>query len=884
MTLSSRLVITLALLVLTASAGVTARERGQDPSDKRRPFQAEFPPSDNIASRLQQGLNSKRADRLLREDPFGVSTIEALVSCQREDDALRAARQIFDRYPDRIARVLDALARIIPGARGDVPGREERLQEMLAHARARAAVLARPERADAAYALMRAEASLLRSTTRSRTAYSDALKKVVEEHAGTPAALEAEVSLIDQAFYDDRGQSLKHQEELLAFARSHEGTVAGARALYLAAFHVASNADMLNLAPRGGGGDPTERFLLLLDLVRELQDGRYPKCQATDDGDRLVIGFYAYKPAYAPENMDRLLAAVSALRDDALDAGRGQLRPERDRLPGHEQDRRVLQDQGGGHRRLRAVPDRARGEGARPVRGSGPAGPVLPDDDGIRTAGGEGDLAREGQAGSRGHSVRGHGVLPAQGDGHPGGAVISAARVPGGPRRVRPISSGYPESPYAWVAAIRIGQCDQLTGDWASALAWYQNVPPGGDAAPVPRVLADILSARALEALGDPAKALGLFRQALGRWDPVFGEVYDAGGPPETRPVVLPSDINPEFRASRLDLEARIAQLERTTAAPGAVPLERARWLLRAQRWQEALKAAGQVVTEFSTSPNAAEARYLGHRAQLEEALERADVEKPGANPRAAVEILERLSGQPLDFAVCVADVARAYLSSGGGASPEGEKLLLEALATWRARQGPAASLDALEQDVANIRTLVFHPNGDAIYAGTRWNGFAWPSQPFPFVVAVPEVRVRLSDGTVRRLSFAQRFPHLDNVLSFDQEQIGLLNTLMTRLGGTKAREGQIFFDKGYMEAPNQPVGPSLSVMAFLRKAFPVMPGHWGGWHFATFPTVDELLFLDDARSRALARVRVGYAGGDLLLEKQGGAWRATKLTQTWVE
>ena len=37
-------------------------------------------------------------------------------------------------------------------------------------------------------------------------------------HALTrPAALEAEVSLIDRAFYDDRGQSVKHQEELLAF-------------------------------------------------------------------------------------------------------------------------------------------------------------------------------------------------------------------------------------------------------------------------------------------------------------------------------------------------------------------------------------------------------------------------------------------------------------------------------------------------------------------------------------------------------------------------------------------------------------------------------------------------------------------------------------------
>lgn len=44
------------------------------------------------------------------------------------------------------------------------------------------------------------------------------------------------------------------------------------------------------------------------------------------------------------------------------------------------------------------------------------------------------------------------------------------------------------------------------------------------------------------------------------------------------------------------------------------------------------------------------------------------------------------------------------------------------------------------------------------------------------------------------------------------------------------------------------------------------------------------LLFVDEARTRALVPVRVGGAGGEVLLEKHDGAWKAANLTHTWVE
>ena len=41
---------------------------------------------------------------------------------------------------------------------------------------------------------------------------------------------------------------------------------------------------------------------------------------------------------------------------------------------------------------------------------------------------------------------------------------------------------------------------------------------------------------------------------------------------------------------------------------------------------------------------------------------------------------------------------------------------------------------------------------------------------------------------------------------------------------------------------------------------------------------------LNEPRTSAVAHIRVGYAGGDVLLAKQDGAWKVSKLTQTWVE
>jgi hypothetical protein len=120
--------------------------------------------------------------------------------------------------------------------------------------------------------------------------------------------------------------------------------------------------------------------------------------------------------------------------------------------------------------------------------------------------------------------------------------------------------------------------------------------------------------------------------------------------------------------------------------------------------------------------------------------------------------------------------------------------------------------------------------------------------------------------------------PGLDNVLMLDADQLQFFSDLLNKVGGTERRT-----PTAIMETPNQPIGASLTVMALPDKFFPVRPGHWGGWEFLTYPVITEIEFMDAARTRARARVTIGYSGCDVLLEKTGGTWKAVGLANQWI-
>jgi hypothetical protein len=62
-----------------------------------------------------------------------------------------------------------------------------------------------------------------------------------------------------------------------------------------------------------------------------------------------------------------------------------------------------------------------------------------------------------------------------------------------------------------------------------------------------------------------------------------------------------------------------------------------------------------------------------------------------------------------------------------------------------------------------------------------------------------------------------------------------------------------------------------------------VQPGHWGGWVVEAYPIINEIEFINAARTRAAVKVTVGYAGATVQMRKENGIWVALELTNQWV-
>jgi hypothetical protein len=91
-----------------------------------------------------------------------------------------------------------------------------------------------------------------------------------------------------------------------------------------------------------------------------------------------------------------------------------------------------------------------------------------------------------------------------------------------------------------------------------------------------------------------------------------------------------------------------------------------------------------------------------------------------------------------------------------------------------------------------------------------------------------------------------------------------VLKDILVQLGRTRRRE-----PGGIMETPNQPVGGSIQILKLWTKFFVARPGHWGGWDLETAPVITEIEFTNAERTKASARVTIGYTGGTVELEKK---------------
>jgi tetratricopeptide (TPR) repeat protein len=860
----------LAVLLIVPSGGSPSL-RAQAPPDAQPdaalilPTDADFPVGDeSLLFLYDQGNRAKLAARNLATAPEDVQTLRLLMASGRFQDALNVLRNIVNSHSDLIAPaftslVFDLRSMLADGARnyGDA------LRLIVDDARKRSGALPRERAADVARALVNIDTELARDPA----SWRSRLAAFAAEYAGTEAALLTQVDLLG-----DR-PSPAMIATLDAFVADHPGTTAAAKALYEKGFHLAHNG--FSFGERAGQ-DPTDRFFRVYDVVRELQSGKYPSCEWIVKAPLLVTEFSAYQPVYAAGSADRILTTLEAflpglLREYEDDPSRSSIA-----FVIGGRMRELLKRKGDVVAGLEGVFSRLQRAAKDPdqvtllkaevyVRRLGST--IDPNDWPVLRAKGLAalqDLVQKGRGRVRRRAMATLARLRVDDGDCPAARVLYDEYV-----------ADFPESGYAWVAALRAAQCQMIGGDAADAERRFHQASVAFGGNPIALVLGLSNAARSAEAMGQFSRALQYYESALAGWDRDYGPRYTLDMKPPQEPLALVGGVTQDM------LTSRIEQLKRSNAAAGGDLVERGRWLIDRERWEDAATQLTAFRKGNRASPLFADGTLLFHRARLEQALDIAEADKDPIDVSGAVRRLRELAAEPPDFAVCAAQIALATLIASGAASGDADATMAQAMRMWQAldqalRGSPQP--DTVERDVVDIRNVVFRPQGSGVFQGKHWNAFNWESARAPYFVFDPALRVKTAAGELLTVRSYDQFPEYRNVLFLGPDRRTLLERVMLKLGGTKRRPWT-----QVMQTPHQPAGAAVGVVAFWNKSFPVRSGHWSGWVFETYPAIMEIEFIDATRTKAAVKVTVGYSGATVQMEKKDGAWLARDLTNFWV-
>jgi tetratricopeptide (TPR) repeat protein len=418
----------------------------------------------------------------------------------------------------------------------------------------------------------------------------------------------------------------------------------------------------------------------------------------------------------------------------------------------------------------------------------------------------------------------------------------------------------HPDSPWSWVAALRLGQSLDQLGDARAAVEVYRDVAVAHAKHAVARTFGRAYAARSLESLSRFDEALVELERALQGWDPEFGPIYSLSmGFPGIPPALMMDDLRKE------QLQLRVAQLQGSLNAANGRLLERGRWLLDHGRPTEALLPLEEMLQSSRDPRTAAEARELIHRARLRRALDWVAA-VPNPDVPAAHAELDLIVRDGPDAVTLAAKVAKASILWRQNAASDAETLMQEALDEWQSHQSPIAGpVTPIGRDVTAIRNLLFQFDDEPIYG--RWAGSrnGRRSSTAPFIVVNPDVRVRLVDGTERVYSISQGLAVKERVLFLPRSALSLLRAIHMRL------EGENF------------VAPSR-VRQFWSRFFPVGVSMGATLVLESDPHIRDIEFLDAGRTRAAARVAIGHEGTTVILERDdAGIWKAVRLTSTWI-
>jgi tetratricopeptide (TPR) repeat protein len=836
------------------------------------PDPAEYPPYDSDAfRRLTEGLARKATTVRLARDPNDPEIIRDLLTQQRTDEALMVFRTIVSAFPERIPSAFEAMYGHGSDFSSRAHGHPEALQEIVNAAKQQLPRFSHEDAARVARQLLLVDRQ---RTCPGENRMENSLRCFLDDYAGTETGLLSQVDLI--AFQSQ--PLLDRLAALDQLVREHPGTTVAAKALSQKAFQLSSSnvyAGWPALEQRDA--DPTPRLLKIIDIVNELESGRYPPCEWTARAGRDVQGFFVDQSRFAPENIDRLVDAyfryvVTHFTPDPMYPGRygiggiiGGTIP------------RLLQRKGG-NGDIEPLLDRLEREAPDPAAARYLRAAIYVD--WLR---GERSIDRPAVYEKAVSTLQ---MLQADGDGALNrralGTLASLYFSEREYSRARDAFSQYlsryPSTTWAWLAALRLGQSQEALGEWDAAARTYSAAATTHSEVPFARVLGHAYAAAMWQRLDQFDRALTEQQAALSGWDADFGLAYTIYEFHPRRPGD-DGDAPPLRGIARETLTDETERLERSLQQRDGVLVERGRWLVLRGAFREALAPLHRALAGSSLRPLTSDARYWEHRALVGLALELAAADNPRRNADEALKQLEPAANGDYDFGVFMAEIAKASLLWQKESSAEAESAMRAAIERWdvsqrQARERPRTDLP---QDVAAIRELILQPRGGTVLGGFVANAVRVQPNRRPVMVVDPEVRVRLPRGEIQRVTIYQQFSGTEHVLFLTTDQRRSLSGILATLDG---HPNQPRADtSGRAVATGNPRPPL--VRPFWDRFFP--RSDWSQILGQTAPTITDIEFLNAERRKAAVRIAAGSQGGTVMLEKVDGVWRVVDLVDSWI-
>jgi hypothetical protein len=143
-------------------------------------------------------------------------------------------------------------------------------------------------------------------------------------------------------------------------------------------------------------------------------------------------------------------------------------------------------------------------------------------------------------------------------------------------------------------------------------------------------------------------------------------------------------------------------------------------------------------------------------------------------------------------------------------------------------------------------------------------------------VVIDPDVRVRLADRTVRRITVYQQFSGAEHVVFLTAEQRAALSGIVATLDGRGQPSRDDTSGRARGTANHRPV---LVRPLWIR----VFPADWHQTPGQTVPTITDIEFLNADGTKAAARIQADSQGCTVMLQKTEGSWRVVELVDSWI-